>query len=1407
MPRYASLAAVLFAALCSPLAAQIHRWDNGQAIAGAEHIQLGPGVDLSGWNAESRNLRYADFEGVDLTGANFSGSWLDNSYFPSSRLAQANLAGANLSNAYLGQVTLTGADLTGAVIEGAFIFPQTSHGFTMAQLASTRSYQDRELMGISLWAIDLTAWDFTGQNLSYANFRASDVADARFAGANLINAYVGVNSFANADFSFADLRGAYWRNEYSESVDLRNSILPDGVVLGLDLKAEERLIVRDDDGVADPIWMGWPGFERAPVPITVRNGFTMADDAVLELQFDADPVDSWDSSITFQPDIPVQLGGTLALTFAKDADPRLHVGRRLDLFDWTGVSAIGVFSVSSPYDWDLGRLYTTGEATLLAAEGLIAGDADGDGQVGMDDFGLIKTYFGTPGARPQGDANGDGRIDLTDFGLLKLNFGKTAAVVPEPNTVALLLVAVSCLVLRRLTGLRAASFLAVLLAIFLAVSPLWAQINRWDTGEMIPGTERITPGPGVQLDRRNLVYALLRDLDLTGANFERSELGYASLQRTRLAGANLTSAYLLYATLEGADLAGAMIAGADFFDTTSRGFTHAQFVSTQSYADQDLTGIGLGHNDLAGWSFAGQDLSNAYLGYASLTGANLTGAVIAGAEFLDTTSGGFTHAQLASTQSYRDRNLTGVGLHDNDLSGWDLAGQNLSNAKFGGATLAGADLTGAVVKGANFAGTTSRGFTHAQLAATQTFADKDLAGIGLGDNDLSGWDLAGQNLGGAFLLGSTLAGAKLTGANLSNAWVNSTTSFTGADLSFADLRGTFVRIDEASLRNSILSDGTVSGLVLKTGERLSIRDYDGRSPACPRCGRDPTSVTIADRFEMADDAVLELQFDADAVDSWDSSIAFQSDIPVQLDGTLKLTFAKAADSATHVGRRLDLFDWTGVAPTGAFTVSSLYDWDLSQLYTAGTVTLLAAGGVIAGDSNGDGKVDLGDFGTLKVHFGAAGSKAHGDANSDGKIDLSDFGLVKVNFGKSAPGNAVVPEPATLVLAIAACLALLMRRPARGLRGLLAVAAALATPCVANAQIYRWDNGQVIPGTEGITVGPGVDLSNWNSDSKNLRFADFGDNDLTDATFASSDLGNARFLGSASTLANADFTDAWVRGAALPGLAEGQLYTTASYKAKNLQGITLGSNLAGWNLSGQDLTGTNLGNRDLTGASFAGADLTDVQFVARSKGPVFPSILLDADFTGAIVQGASFWGTTARGFTAQQLYSTASYLARDLRGINLVENEMSGWSFNFQNLTNAWMGHSNLARADLRNSDLTSADLAGANLSEADLAHADLRSSNLNVADLRNANLTDTDLTDAILDGAVLYGADLRSAVLSELPLLDLRNAILPVGAESNAGEMRGLEVKTGESLILRSNYHCQRAPGCSHLRAELVLQR
>ncbi len=75
------------------------------------------------------------------------------------------------------------------------------------------------------------------------------------------------------------------------------------------------------------------------------------------------------------------------------------------------------------------------------------GDANGDGEVDLTDFSILKTHFGSDGSWREGDFSGNGRIDLADFTLLKDRFGSRSMAVPESTTGALLLAALPALML------------------------------------------------------------------------------------------------------------------------------------------------------------------------------------------------------------------------------------------------------------------------------------------------------------------------------------------------------------------------------------------------------------------------------------------------------------------------------------------------------------------------------------------------------------------------------------------------------------------------------------------------------------------------------------------------------------------------------------------------------------------------------------------------------------------------------------------------------------------------------------------------------------------------------------------------------------------------------------------------
>jgi uncharacterized protein YjbI with pentapeptide repeats len=589
------------------------------------------------------------------------------------------------------------------------------------------------------------------------------------------------------------------------------------------------------------------------------------------------------------------------------------------------------------------------------------------------------------------------------------------------------------------------------------INPADPNLGKQPSTALAPDGAGVNAERGADLSNRNLTMAYLIRADLSampwgggefGDDFFPSKLTGVNLSQADLTDANLSMAWLYNANLNGAEVRGANFSRSVSFGYGS-GITAAQLYSTASYLARDLTGINLEANAFAHVNLVGQNLTNAVFRGAALTGADLTAAEIRGADF---SYSGITAAQLYSTVSYNTHDLSGIGLGSNELSGINLAAQNLSSGYFLGATLNGANfneanainanfllaglsganfghanltnanLSGAGLTGANLEGARVQGakfyrydegegtgLTPEQLYSTASYQEHNLAGIGLIRNDLSGVNLAGQDLTNSGFSYATMANANLSGADAR-----------GANFLYATLSG-------ANTSNLIQSDGHIASLDLTAGASLVVRDYDGNSAATPPTG--PLPIIVEQQLSMDATGDLRLVFDADP---WGSTISFAPGIPVALGGTLHLAFAPDVDLASQLGRTINLFDWTGVTPIGAFTVSSPYAWDLSELYTTGEVSLASLPGLGGGDFNGDGRIDDADLTNWKTNFGATGSASHtqGDADGDHDVDGADFLTWQQQLGNAVTvdaSSAAVPEPAALLLLVSTAPAMLLRR--------------------------------------------------------------------------------------------------------------------------------------------------------------------------------------------------------------------------------------------------------------------------------------------------------------------------------------------------------------------------------------------
>ncbi|WP_428388189.1 pentapeptide repeat-containing protein [Mucisphaera sp.] len=265
---------------------------------------------------------------------------------------------------------------------------------------------------------------------------------------------------------------------------------------------------------------------------------------------------------------------------------------------------------------------------------------------------------------------------------------------------------------------------------------------------------------------------------------------------------------------------------------------------------------------------------------------------------------------------------------------------------------------------------------------------------------------------------------------------------------------------------------------------------------------------------------------------------------------------------------------------------------------------------------------------------------------------------------------------------------------------------------------------------GTTLGS-IKLHYWNFNNLNLTDTHFGASDLLGSSFAGANIEGADF----QRVSNFQFST---------------LQSTASYQNQNLTGIILHLlDMPGWDLSSQNLTNANLSNSDTTGANFNDADLSNTNFNnAKITG---------ASMSGSIITGARFSNMQQNSLTQAMLQSTQSFQNGSLSSLNLDGNDLTGWDFSGQNLTDASLRAGSISSFQ---SVLTDTDFSHANLTRADLSgswryeHAPRNNASFRNANLTDANLLRNDLTNADFTDTTIRGARLDHAIGFTVQMLE-----------------------------------------------------
>jgi len=296
------------------------------------------------------------------------------------------------------------------------------------------------------------------------------------------------------------------------------------------------------------------------------------------------------------------------------------------------------------------------------------------------------------------------------------------------------------------------------------------QLGTWARG--------ITVGPGMDASGR-----ILRDCIFIGLDLRNADLDGASLDGCTIYQCDLRNATFRDAIFSGCIWEKCNIGGADFTDAAIDGYrslhsitsairlTTRQVVSTRNYKSKCLRNciIAIADDSREGLpapelDFRLGNLEDATFVSVDLTRCDFTDAIITG---MDVNGGRIDFGQIASTKSYKERDLRGVGFGGIPVKGqWNLSGLNLTGAKFNGSgLLLGADLTDAIISGCFF----RCSLTPRQIYDTRNYQEGNLPNVRFWNIDLRGADFAGMELSGCEFEECDLTNASFNDAVITNA--------------------------------------------------------------------------------------------------------------------------------------------------------------------------------------------------------------------------------------------------------------------------------------------------------------------------------------------------------------------------------------------------------------------------------------------------------------------------------------------------------------------------------------------------------------------------------------------------------------------------------------------------------------